>query len=159
MIEIPMNLYGFRVSINFPPTVYSAERRKSIIYWSNSMLVPSVLASRLRPSRSPLLTTSCACAYILLRIYIWWWWESLWIYMVFDDDDENPYEFIWFLTMMMRIPMNFYVFWRWWWESLWIYMVFGDDDENPYEFIEFVTIIIRIPMNLYGFWRWCHING
>ena len=25
-----------------------------------------------------------------------------------DNDDENPYEFVWFLTMMMRIPINWH---------------------------------------------------
>ena len=30
--------------------------------------------------------------------------------MVFDEDDRNPYEFIWFLTMMIAIPMNLYGF-------------------------------------------------
>ena len=40
--------------------------------------------------------------------------------MVFGDDDQNPYEFIWFLTTMIRIPMNLYGF--------------DDDDQNPYEF-------------------------
>ena len=42
--------------------------------------------------------------------------------MVFDDDDQNPYEFIWFLRMMIRISMNLYV-------------VEDDDDQKPYEFM------------------------
>ena len=33
--------------------------------------------------------------------------------MAFDDDDQNPYEFIWILTMMIRIPMNLYGFCPW----------------------------------------------
>ena len=32
-----------------------------------------------------------------------WWSEFLWIYMVFDYDDQNPYAFLCFLTMMIRI--------------------------------------------------------
>ena len=28
--------------------------------------------------------------------------------MVFENDDQNPYEFIWFLKMMIRSPMNLY---------------------------------------------------
>ena len=49
-----------------------------------------------------------------------------------DDDDQNPSEFMWILTMMIRIPMN--------------PMVFIDDDHNPYEFIWFLKMVIRIPM-------------
>ena len=30
--------------------------------------------------------------------------------MVFEDDDRKPYEFIWFLSTMMEIPMNSYGF-------------------------------------------------
>ena len=83
---------------------------------------------------------------------------------------QNPYEFIWLLAMMIRIPneflwflpmmirvpinlyavlrwwleslMNFYGFLRWWSESLWISMVFDDDDQNPYEFLWFLTMIL-----------------
>ena len=29
--------------------------------------------------------------------------------MVFEHDAQKPYEFIWLLNMMFRIPMNLYV--------------------------------------------------
>jgi len=37
--------------------------------------------------------------------------ETLWIHRVFDHAAQNPYEFIGFLTMLLRIPMKSYGFW------------------------------------------------
>ena len=43
--------------------------------------------------------------------------------MIFENDYQNPYEFICFLNMMIRILMNSYGCWTWWSESLWIHMI------------------------------------
>lgn len=47
-----------------------------------------------------------------------------WIHTIFDDDDRTPYEFIWYLSVMIRTPMDSSGFCRWWSESLGIPRIF-----------------------------------
>ena len=53
--------------------------------------------------------------------------RPLWNYMAsFEDADQDSYEVIRFMKMMIGIPMSSYGFssyWLWWSGSLWIYMI------------------------------------
>ena len=98
IIRSPMKLYGILMMIGIPVNLY--------------VFLTMMIRS---PMNLYVFWWYSKCLWIDTLLWRWWteslhWSESPWIYIAFDDDDQNPYEFIWFLMMMIRIPMNLYGF-------------------------------------------------
>jgi hypothetical protein len=61
--------------------------------------------------------------------------EPLWIHRDSEDDDQNPYEFILCLNVMLTITVNLQWFSKSHPDTLWIHMHFDHHLQNLYEFI------------------------